>query len=60
MLCDEFPELGVATPKPETGTAVTIHLHVDNADEVAAAPVSRERPARDGRCVRMPAHEEVS
>ena len=34
MLCDEFPELGVAAPKPGTGTAVTIHLHVDNADEV--------------------------
>ena len=34
MLCDEFPELGVTAPKPETGTPVTIHLHVDNADEV--------------------------
>lgn len=34
MLCDEFPEFGVTAPAPASGTPVTLHLHVDNADEV--------------------------
>jgi len=33
MLADEFPEYGIKSPQPATGTPVTIHLHVDNADE---------------------------
>jgi uncharacterized glyoxalase superfamily protein PhnB len=34
MLSDEFPEYGIRSPKAIGGTPVTIHLHVDNADEV--------------------------
>ena len=34
MLADEFPEFGITAPKPGSGASVTIHLHVDNADEV--------------------------
>ena len=34
MLCDEFPEYGIRAPQPATGTSVTIHIHVDNADAV--------------------------
>lgn len=34
MLAEEFPEYGITAPRPGQGTSVTIHLHVDNADEV--------------------------
>jgi len=34
MLSDEFPECGIKGPLALGGTAVTIHIHVDNADEV--------------------------
>ena len=34
MLADEFPEYGIAGPETIGGSAVTIHLHVDDADEV--------------------------
>jgi PhnB protein len=34
MVCDEFPEYGVRAPQAGTGTPVTIHIHVDNADTV--------------------------
>ena len=34
MLCDEFPEYGIRAPQAGTGTSVTIHIHVDNADVV--------------------------
>ena len=34
MLADEFPEFGITAPKPDAPASVTIHLHVDNADEV--------------------------
>jgi len=34
MLADEFPEYGITAPDPARGTAFTIHIHVDNADEV--------------------------
>jgi PhnB protein len=34
MLADEFPEYGLRAPQPAMGTPVTIHLHVDNADDV--------------------------
>ena len=33
MLADEFPEYGITAPPPGNAS-VTIHLHVDNADEV--------------------------
>jgi uncharacterized glyoxalase superfamily protein PhnB len=39
MLADEFPEYEIRGPKPSGGTTVTIHLHVDNADEVIARAV---------------------
>lgn len=48
MLADEFPEYGITGPKPGMGTPVTIHIHVDNADEVvrqaceAGATLERE------------------
>lgn len=34
MLAEEFPEVGVVAPTTIGGTPVTIHLHVDNADEM--------------------------
>lgn len=34
MLSDEYPEYGIRGPQALGGTAVTIHLHVDNADEM--------------------------
>jgi len=34
MLADEFPEYGIRGPQAIGGTSVTIHLHVDNADEM--------------------------
>jgi len=34
MLSDEFPEHGLRGPRPNEGTVVTIHLHVDNTDAV--------------------------
>jgi uncharacterized glyoxalase superfamily protein PhnB len=48
MLSDEFPECGIRGPKAVGGTSVTIHIHVDNADEVirgaveAGATIERE------------------
>lgn len=64
MLSDEFPEIGVRAPQAGTGTAVTIHIHVDDADEtirraVAAGATLEMAPAdhfygeRSG-CVRDP------
>ena len=46
MLCDEFPEYGIAAPQPGQRTSVTIHIHVDNADEVISR---RSPPARRSR-----------
>jgi PhnB protein len=39
MLSDEYPEYNIRGPQPATGTPVTIHLHVDNADEVIARAI---------------------
>lgn len=36
MMADEFPEAGVAPPDPARGSAVTLHLAVDDIDAVAA------------------------
>jgi uncharacterized glyoxalase superfamily protein PhnB len=51
MLSDEFPEYGIRGPQPNGGTTVTIHLHVDDADEVmkraAAAGAVIERAPQD-------------
>lgn len=40
MLADEFPEYGIRAPYAVGGTAVTIHLHVDDADEVIRRAVA--------------------
>jgi len=40
MLSDEYPELNIKGPQPTSGTPVTIHLHVDNADEVIGGAVA--------------------
>jgi uncharacterized glyoxalase superfamily protein PhnB len=51
MLSDEFPECDIRGPRALGGTPVTIHLHVDNADEVIARAVeagaSLERAPQD-------------
>jgi PhnB protein len=36
MLSDEYPELGITGPESVGGTTATIHLHVENADEMFA------------------------
>ena len=40
MLCDEYPEYDIRQPDPAAGTSVTLHLHVDDADEVIERAVS--------------------
>ena len=40
MLSDEFPEYGIRGPQTNEGTSVTIHLHVDDADEVIRRAVA--------------------
>jgi len=51
MLSDEYPEYGVQGPGGLAAVPVTIHLHVDNADEVLARAVAAGaelvRPAQD-------------
>jgi PhnB protein len=51
MLSDEYPEYGIKGPLAVGGTSVTIHIHVDNADEVmrraVAAGAAIEREATD-------------
>jgi uncharacterized glyoxalase superfamily protein PhnB len=40
MLADEFPESGIRSASSIGATPVTIHLHVDNADEVIRKAVT--------------------
>ena len=51
MLSDEFPEYGIRSASSIGATAVTIHLHVDNADDLVAQAVkagaSLERAVQD-------------
>lgn len=51
MLSDEYPEFGIRGPDGLAATPVTIHLHVDNADEfiahAVAAGAEMVRPATD-------------
>jgi PhnB protein len=51
MLSDEYPECGVAGPQGLAAVPVTIHLHVDDADEflrrAVAAGAELVRPAQD-------------
>jgi PhnB protein len=39
MLVDEYPDCGMSSPKSLGGTAVTVHLIVDDADATAARAV---------------------
>ena len=39
MLADEFPDLGIRSPLAYGGTGTTIHLHVDNVDELGRRAV---------------------
>lgn len=39
MICDEFPEYGIFAPSDDARAPLSIHLHVDNADEVIARAV---------------------
>jgi uncharacterized glyoxalase superfamily protein PhnB len=51
MLSEEYPEYGINGPETIGGTPVTIHLHVDSADEVIdraiGAGATLERPVQD-------------
>jgi len=40
MLADEHPEFGTVGPETLGGTTFSLHLHVDNADELAARAVA--------------------
>jgi uncharacterized glyoxalase superfamily protein PhnB len=52
MLADEFPEYGITGPETIGGSAVTIHLHVDDADAVIASAVAA------GAQVQMPPQDQ--
>ncbi len=51
MLSDEYPEHGIVAPESGARTAVSIHLHVDDVDDVferaVAAGASVVRPLTD-------------
>lgn len=51
MLSEAYPEHGVVSPDGLAGTAVTLHLHVDDADALLAQAVAAggtlEREAQD-------------
>lgn len=51
MISDEFPEYGIRSASTIGATAVTMHLHVADADQLIAqalaAGASLERPAAD-------------
>jgi PhnB protein len=49
MLSDEYPELGIRGPESIGGTSISIHLHVDDADETLRSAV-----AAGGTLVREP------
>ncbi len=40
MVSEEYPEFGIMSPDSIGGTSVSIHLHVDNADEVMRCAVA--------------------
>lgn len=44
MLCEEFPEYDIRKPDNATGTSVSLHIHVDNADDVIARAVAAAPP----------------
>ena len=51
MLSGEYPEMGIQGPQPGAPTSVTLHLHVDDADQLIARAVAQGatlvRPAQD-------------
>jgi len=51
MLSDEYPEYGIFGPETVKGTTVTLHLHVDDADQVIRGAVQAGgtlvRPPKD-------------
>ena len=51
MLADEFPDYGFEAPKGSGPTSYTLHIHVDNADELieraVKAGATMVRPAQD-------------
>lgn len=51
MVSDEYPEMGIRGPQKGAPTALSLHLHVDDADAVIARAVAAgatlERPAQD-------------
>jgi uncharacterized glyoxalase superfamily protein PhnB len=49
MLSDEYPELGIKGPQTVGATTMSIHLHVDDADEVV-----RRALAAGAEVVRQP------
>jgi uncharacterized glyoxalase superfamily protein PhnB len=40
MLCEEFPEVDIQRPVAGAGHSHTLHLHVDDADDVVARAVA--------------------
>jgi len=48
MVTEEYPEYGIRSPKSIGATAVTVHLHVDDADAVV------ERALAAGATLHMP------
>jgi PhnB protein len=40
MLAEEFPEYGLHAPKPGVPTTMTLHLHVDDADDTIRKAVA--------------------
>ena len=52
MLSEEYPEYGILGPQAPGTTGMAIHLHVDNADELAARAV-----AAGATMVRAPADQ---
>lgn len=48
MVCDEYPEYGMLAPQGDRFTGCTIHLHVDNVDEMS------ERAVAAGATMLMP------
>ncbi|QDH70752.1 VOC family protein [Marilutibacter alkalisoli] len=40
MLSEEYPEIGVRRPDPDGPNNVTIHIHVDDADELVERAVA--------------------
>lgn len=41
MLSEEYPEYGIFGPESVGGASVSIHLHVDNCDELIATAVAQ-------------------